>query len=637
MPSLPPTKNPMIRISNRGWGGICALLLVLGQCACHGSEAYGKKLIVIGADGMDPGFVERHWSDLPNLARLRDTGGFRRLSTTTPPQSPVAWSTFITGLDPAEHGILDFVHRDPRTMLPFSSMSRTLEPRFQIPLGPYVLPLSPARVTTLRRGRAFWEILASRHIPITIMRLPVNFPPVTAGEALAGMGVPDLRGTQGTFTYFTDDPEELSREVPGGRIVKVHGENGRFVLPLEGPPNTLRKDQRFAQEDLSVDVDSEQDVARIRVGDAVEVMKQGEWSPWLRSDFRLLGWLASARGMVRIYAKAFHPRLALYATPVNVDPRAPDLPISTPGSFSRRVSDETGPFYTQGIAEDTAALRQGVFTLDEFLRQSGMVQDDEIRLLRYALRHFREGLLFVYFSSTDENAHMLWGKHEPELLKIYRAVDGAIGEAMAQFPDAALVVLSDHGFAPFDRSVNLNTWLWEQGFLALEGPPRGDDEGFADVNWGKTQAYALGLNGLYLNVAGREKNGVVKPGPQTDELMGRLRAALLELHDPLNGRRVVESVTSTGSPLGPDLIVGYARGYRGSWQTALGAAPPSILEDNTDAWIGDHCISADEVPGVLFSNRRIAAERPALRDIPVTILREFGAPVGGGMKGRTIY
>ena len=235
----------MIRISNRGWGGICALLLVLGQCACHGSEAYGKKLIVIGADGMDPGFVERHWSDLPNLARLRDTGGFRRLSTTTPPQSPVAWSTFITGLDPAEHGILDFVHRDPRTMLPFSSMSRTLEPRFQIPLGPYILPLSPARVTTLRRGRAFWEILASRHIPITIMRLPVNFPPVTAGEALAGMGVPDLRGTQGTFTYFTDDPEELSREVPGGRIVKVHGENGRFVLPLEGPPNTLRKDQHF--------------------------------------------------------------------------------------------------------------------------------------------------------------------------------------------------------------------------------------------------------------------------------------------------------------------------------------------------------------------------------------------------------
>jgi hypothetical protein len=187
----------------------------------------------------------------------------------------VAWSTFITGLDPPGHGIFDFVHRDPKTMQPYSSMSRTVEPRFRIPLGPYVLPLSSARVETLRRGQAFWKILADGHIPVAVIHMPTNFPPVKVGEALAGMGTPDMRGTQGTFTYFTDDPEELARDLPGGRIVKVHGDNGRFILPVEGPPNSLRKDLRFASVDLVVHVDPEHNHPRLSVGETVAIMNEG--------------------------------------------------------------------------------------------------------------------------------------------------------------------------------------------------------------------------------------------------------------------------------------------------------------------------------------------------------------------------
>jgi predicted AlkP superfamily phosphohydrolase/phosphomutase len=613
------------------------LAAAAAMAGCHGSEAHGRQVIVLGVDGMDPGFLERHWSDLPNVARLRGQGGFRRLGTTMPPQSPVAWSTFITGLDPAEHGIFDFVHRDPRTMQPFSSMSRTVEPRFQIPLGPYVLPLSSARVETLRKGEPFWRMLWDRHIPVTIMHMPTNFPPERVGAAISGMGVPDLRGTEGTFTFYTDDPEEIARDVPGGRIVKVAAENGRYVLPVEGPPNPLRKDRRYATADLVVEADAERDAALLTTGSARAIVQRGEWSEWLRADFPLLGWLAGARGMFRVYAKEIHPRLELYVTPVNIDPRAPDLPISAPASFSRAVAGAIGPFYTQGIAEDTSAYRQGVLDLEEFLRQSTLVRDDEMKLLRYALDGFREGLLFFYFSSIDQGSHMLWGKHEPELLEIYRAVDAAIGEVCRRFPRADIVVMSDHGFNSFDRSVNLNTWLWEKGFLALQGPPRGDDEGFADVDWTKTQAYALGLNGLYLNIAGREKNGILRQGAETAAAMQRLARELVEFRDPANGRQVVETAPATGAPAGPDLIVGYGRGYRGSWETALGAVPRAILEDNTDVWIGDHCINAEDVPGVLLSNRLLRAERPSLRDVTVTILEMFGVGAGAGMRGQTVF
>lgn len=616
---------------------VVVLAAAASLAGCHGSQAHGRQLIVLGVDAMDPSFLERHWSELPNVAHLRAQGGFRRLATTMPPQSPVAWSTFITGWDPAQHGIFDFVHRDPRTMQPFSSLARVVDPRFQIPLGPFVLPLSSARVETLRRGEPFWRMLWDRHIPVTIMHMPTNFPPEQAGQAIAGMGVPDLRGTEGTFTFYTDDPEEAAREVPGGRIVNVHAGNGRYELPLEGPPNSLRRDRRFAAENLIVEADPERDVARVTLGSTAVIVQQGEWSEWLRADFPLLGWLAGARGMVRVYAKEFHPRLALYVTPVNMDPRAPELPISAPASYSRAVAGAIGPFFTQGIAEDTSAYRQGVLNLEEFLHQATLVRNDEMKLLGYSLDHFREGLLFFYFSSIDQASHMLWGKHEPELLEVYRAVDGAIGEVARRFPRAEIMVMSDHGFTSFDRAVNLNTWLWEKGFLALTGPPRGGDEGFSDVHWSKTQAYAMGLNGLYLNIAGRERQGILQTGAQTDAVIGKLARELTGFRDPVNGHQVVEVAPATGVRMGPDIIVGYGRGYRASWQTALGGAPPTILEDNTDAWIGDHCINAADVPGVLLSNRTLRAERPSLKDVTVTVLGAFGVGAGPGMTGRNVF
>jgi predicted AlkP superfamily phosphohydrolase/phosphomutase len=613
---------------------LAVVLVVAAGCAAHGSDANGKKVIVLGIDGMDPNFVERHWSALPNLDRLRHQGGFRRLGTTTPPQSPVAWATFITGMDPASHGIFDFVHRDPATMEIFSSMGRTEEPKYALSFGSYVLPLSSAHVHALRQGKAFWEMLTDRGIHATVVHMPTNYPPIEAGEALAGMGTPDLRGTLGTFTLYTDDPEEISRPVSGGQFVRVAMAQNHAVLKIEGPPNSLRKGHPFASVDLTVDVDPVERTARLAVGDALAIVRQGEWSGWLPAEFPLLRGLASARGMFRVYAKQLHPGFEMYVSPVNLDPRAPELPISAPTSYSRAIAAEVGPFYTQGIGEDTSALRQGALDLPEFLTQSHFVFEDERNLLRYSLRHYHDGLLFLYFSAIDQNSHMLWGKHEPELLDTYREVDEAIGEVMNQERDADLIVMSDHGFAAFDRAMNLNTWLERQGFLTLSEHGPGEQS----IDWSRTQVYALGLNALYLNLAGREKNGIVKPGAESQAILSKVAQQLLAFRDPENGRQVVKAVyPMQTSNISPDLIAGYAPGYRASWETALGEAPQSVLYENSDAWIADHCMNAADVPGVLLSNRKIQRGNPELKDLTVSILRRFGVDPGAGMSGQEVF
>ena len=623
-----------------------ALLLPQTRCSGARSRAQGKRLIILGIDGMDPGFLERHWDLLPNLARLRGQGEFKRLATTIPPQSPVAWSTFITGRDPGGHGIYDFVHRNPLTMLPFSSMGETIEPHRTLALGPYVLPLSKGRVQSFRKGKAFWQILSEQSIPVTVIRMPTNFPPVECeGRSLAGMGTPDMRGTFGTFAYYTDDPEETTREVPGGRIVRVDVAEHRVVLAIEGPVNTLRQDRPRSSVTLSVDVDPSQPVGRFQAGDTPFILREGEWSGWIRVRFPLISGLKSAAGMFRVYAKKIRPQFRLYVSPINIDPAEPELPISTPESYSGQLAEAVGPFYTQGIAEDTAAWRQGVFNREEYLQQSRNVAEEQLRLLQYGLENFQEGLLFFHFLGIDQNSHMLWGKYDKDLLETYRLVDRAIGRVMERLGNGTLIVMSDHGFTSFDRAVHLNTWLWREGFLALdETRETGADELFARLDWSKTQDYSLGLNGLYMNLLGREHNGTVAPGSESEEVLRRLTERLRNFRDPDTGQPVVADAYSPRSlfqagtlDTAPDLIVGYTPGFRSSWQTALGAVPSAIIVPNTDPWIGDHCIAPVYVPGVLLSNRRSRLPAPHLQDLTVTVLSEFGIPRAEGMIGQPIY
>jgi hypothetical protein len=381
-------------------------------------------------------------------------------------------------------------------------------------------------------------------------------------------------------------------------INKIDIVDSHADLPIEGPPNPLRKDHAYATVTLAVDIDPERAVARLQVGDEVAIVRQGEWSEWLAADFPLLPHMVSARGMFRVFARQLHPRFELYVSPVNIDPLQPALPISAPASLASDLARSLGRFYTVGIAEDTSALRQDVFDLPQFLAQSRLVLRDEQKLLDESLRRFKGGFLFFYFSSVDQNSHMLWGKHDAELIEFYRAIDASIGDVMRREPMAQLIVMSDHGFSAFDRAVNLNTWLLQQGLLSVDSA--------RNIDWPNTKAYAVGLNSLYLTGADRDD----------------LRTRLLSLRDPENGRAVVETLTDIRAA--PHLIVGYAPGYRASWETGLGEVPDQVFETNTDAWIADHCINAADVPGVLFTSQTPAPGEQSLKTLSAFILKLFG-------------
>ena len=625
---------------------VSAALALLSACSHPITQAAAPRLIVIGVDGMDPVFLENHWSSLPNLNRLRQEGDFKRLATTIPPQSPVAWSSVITGMDPGGHGIFDFVHRNPATRAPMQSMSEITEPTHTLSIGPYVVPLAGGGVRPMRTGRAFWQLLSEHGVPAKVIRMPANFPPADCeAESLAGMGTPDLTGSNGTFSYFTDDPAETRKEAFGGHIGQINVVHGRAVLRIEGPPNSLRKDHAVSTIDLTVHPDPAAPVARFDLDAQRIVLRQGEWSGFLHASFPLIPGLKSAAGIFRLYLKQVHPNLSIYVSPVNIDPQDPALPISTPAPYSRQLADSLGPYYTQGIAEDTSAYRAGVLSKDEFLMQSKRVLADSLRMFRYELDRFSGGLLFYYFSSVDQNAHMLWGRYDDDLLEIYRAMDQAIGEAMLKAgADTRLVVMSDHGFARFDRAVHLNTFLMQNGFLTLDDPRNvGDEEVFAHVDWTRTVAYAMGLNGIYISQEGRENGGIVPPEDKqlvADKIAGRLK----EFKDPVTGENVVDEVyfpetSFKGRNLkySPDIFVGFRRGFRASWQTALGAVPKLTVEDNTQAWIADHCMASNQVPGVILSNRKISLAAPQLVDVTATVLNEFGIPKPAAMIGKSVF
>jgi predicted AlkP superfamily phosphohydrolase/phosphomutase len=634
---------------NRQWivaGLLAALSLGAVSCGNSRGSTIRKSIVVLGIDGMDPAFLERHWDVLPNLNQLRQEGEFKRLETTMPPQSPVAWSTFITGLDPGGHGIFDFIHRDPQTLTPFSSMSQTAQGARTVSLGSYELPISAGKVVSLRQGKPFWQILSEHHVPTEIVRMPTDFPPVHCddGFSLSGMGTPDMRGGFGTFAFYTDDPAKQTHSVAGGEIVHVDLKNHSAILRVQGPDNSLRKDHAATYIEMAVHVDPTGGAARFDIGDRQIILKPGEWSDWIQAEFPMIPGVKSANGMFRLYAKSFSPSFQLYVSPVNIDPSDPDLPITYPESYSKKLVKEVGLFYTQGMAQDTAAYRQGVFNKDEYVAQSREVSLEHLKLLRYSIEHFHGGFLFFHFFGVDQDSHMLWGKYDDDLLNTYRLVDQTIGWVRQKIGDATLVVMSDHGFSTFDRAVHLNRWLMQEGFLVLDDPKNvGNEELFPHVDWSRTQAYSIGLNGIYLNMQGRERDGIVDPA-QADALLKKISARLLEARDPDSGKLMVGGITATHAEFhgkmldhAPDLIVGYTPGYRSSWQTALGAVPALIAENNDDAWRADHCIDARFVPGVLISNRASRAADPHLYDLTVSLLDQFGITPGQGMIGHSIY
>jgi predicted AlkP superfamily phosphohydrolase/phosphomutase len=632
-----------------GGAGALALQGIPYPLAYAGGGRYAKSVVILGIDGMDPNLVQHyiHMGLMPNIAKLALNGSFSPLGTSVPPQSPVAWSNFITGQDPGVHGIFDFIHRDPKTYFPEFSMSRVDEPDKTLNLGQWSIPISGGGVKLLRRGKAFWQTLSENGIPCTVFKMPSNFPPVECdANSLSGMGTPDVLGTYGTYSFYTDDPDYMGLEVSGGEIFPITIQNDKVQAKLVGPENTMKKKRPTLEMPFTVYVDKANKLAKFITEDDQLLLKEGEWSRWVQVDFPVMGPLHSLKGIVRLYLKSVDPHFSLYVSPINIDPSSPALPISVPNDYAQKLYQKVGYYYTQGMAEETKGLETGVLDDGEFMDQAHIVLDERRELLDAVIDDYHGGFLFYYVSSLDLCQHMMWrnmddqhpghthesAKHQDQIRKLYAEMDQLVGHVLERIPkDATLVIMSDHGFSPFYKKFNLNTWLAQNDFLKLRSMDNIDKyQVFGNVNWRKSKAYGMGINGLYVNMRGREGKGTVKAGPEYDDLIKELTGKLLAVRDPENGRQVISHVYPSkefyhGKQLekAPDIIVGYNHGYRNSDESALGNFTQEVLRPNMSKWSGDHCMAPEHIPGTLVSNKKLAVSDPCLSDFAATMLDLF--------------
>ena len=696
----------------------CALLaaaIAAGSCGRKSFAPCGKKLVVIGIDGMDPKLLRQFIAEhaMPNFQKLAEEGTFVELGTSEPPQSPVAWSNFITGMDPGGHGVFDFLHRDPKTYAPYSStVKAATDPPLTFPLPGDKQFSLPPKTEPVRQGRAFWDDLADRGVRAAIYKIPAAYPLQKSDQfTLSDMGTPDLHGgIDGTYTYYTSDlPANFDAFDQNGSfhfLVKVRDHRTQDAVlfgpesPFERPEHLSPKARdRSTRRKFTVYVDPRDPVAHIEIedGDAC-TLREGEWSPWLGVDFvqgpyacHPFDWLHldnRIHGMVKFYLQKAHPELRLYCSAVNIDPGAPCMPISTPDDGAvEDVCEKIGRFYTAGLAEETKGLEQGTLDDGEFISQCDDVTGERMKMLDYALSNFDDGLLFFYFSTIDLRCHMMWrhidsqhpahdkvlaAKYARSIKDAYVTMDEALGVVRERIGRATpLIVLSDHGFSTFTRRMNVNQWLHEQGYLV---PEAGELEKYAaacakeaadpkakkaaaslslvehgGLDRTKSRAYAVGFNGLYLNLKGREAGGIVEEADR-DRLLEEIRTKLLALRDDEahGGRPVLLRVDRSadvyhGAQKGeaPDLILGFAAGYGASDSTALGtldlATAARVVEDNRNLWSGNHLMAPEVVPGVFLTNRKITPKDPQLYDVTATLLSFFGAPVPAEMRGKSLF
>ena len=632
-----------------------------------------RRLIVIGFDGQEPSLTDRYLKEgkLPHFAALAKAGCYHRLKTTNPPVSPVAWSSFSTGTNPGRHNIFDFLDRDRRSYLPLLSSTRIGSVDRVLTLGPYRIPLRAPELRLLRKSQPFWSLLGEARVWSTVLRVPITFPPERFhGAQLSAMAAPDLLGTQGTFLYYTTRPAkgvagtgagaragEAGKDFKEGGIrVPLTFNGDRAETRITGPANPLRVGTPPLELPMTLTRDRAAKTLTIAVSGRVVTLAVGALSDWIPLAFKAAPFV-KVRGLCRMQATEVDDDVSLYVSPISLDPEHPAMPISHPSWYATYLAKKIGrPYSTLGLAEDTWALNEGVIDDETFLRQTWDIDRERQDMFSAALDRLREGTLVCVFDATDRVQHMFWRDIDPShpaarngkgnaIEEQYRRNDAFLGQVMSRVKDGdVLMVLSDHGFNAFRRGVNLNRWLLDHGYLALKPEADGRAEWLRDVDWSRTRVYALGLTGLFLNVKGRESQGIVNPGSEASALKAELIAKLSGLTDggpkTVAIRELFDTASIYDGPYtgnAPDLLAGYNTGYRVSWDCASGVIAGPVFEDNTKPWSGDHCIDPRLVPGVFFCSRPIEKADPALIDIAPTALHLFGVDIPRHIEGTSLF
>ena len=611
---------------------LCIILTIL-------SYDVRARTVILGFDGMDPQLVQQ-WmdsGDLPHFKDLAENGHFQSLATTNPAQSPVAWSSFATGFNPGKHGVFDFIHRDAEKLEPVYSISG-FKPVETLDVFGWEIPMTEPVIYNKRLGKPFWLTAEQTGNNSSILRVPVTYPPDNVSSMLSGMGVPDLLGTQGTYTFYAT--KFINKGKAGGNIVRIKVKNDRIETKLDGPPNP------FGGGVLSVPIilhkiDHQSLTVNIN-GETVE-LQQGDWSQWLAVKFSY-GGVFSLNGMVRMHLVESFPRVKLYVSPININPQSAVLPIANPPEFAKQLSDEIGLYHTLGMPEETWSLNDGLIDSNTYLQMVKTVLTEREKMFFKQLDDESIELLVGVFVQTDRISHMFWRAYDSQhpgytnttniernaIKWIYTEADRILSETLSKLqPTDKLMVISDHGFAPYYRHVNLNRWLLQQGYLTLQSNTDTDKFTLKDIDWQRTSAYAMGLNGVYLNIKGREKFGSIA-NDEVLQLSNDIITKLNLLYDTEKQMPVINHIYKRDdiyhgeqSVNSPDLIIGYKRGYRASWQTVLGEAPQELFTTNTDKWSGDHCIDPQLVPGVLFTNFQLNQNN--LNKTKVTNIADIGS------------
>jgi len=614
-----------------------------------------SKVILLGMDGLDPKILSHlmQKGELPNFFKLSQTGVYSPLSTSNPAQSPVAWASIATGNNPGYHGIFDFLNRRVTDYMPELAILK-VNPK-------NIFAKREAMFLPVMHGNSFWDHTSAHNISSTVLKWPMTFQPKQNQTRLySGLGVPDIRGGLGKYAFYTS--MDIPKNAEGHeKVIRVQVNGDTIKTHVFGPNIAKLMSREMASTEMVIKIFSENETVEINVDGKKFMVNKGHWSEWIEVKFKL-GMMKTTSGIVKFYLNRIKPEFELYITAVQVNPKDPAFVISSPDDYIKELADNVGYFYTQGMPEDTKALEEGRIDEEAFITMCDEIIEEQEKMLWHEFNRFKDGLLAATFFSTDRIQHIFWVTKDPLhplynkayaekygniIDDYYRKMDRILGEIIRQIDNkTALMVFSDHGFCTFRRAVHINTWLVQNGFMTLTRKASPDDKDggglFQYVDWKNTKAYALGFGSIYLNIKGRERQGVVEKGTEASSVADQIADKLVKLTDPKDAQPAIKRVYKNndiyfGSEVNnaPDIVVGFQDGFRTSWQTAVGGSPEEIFSDNLKKWSGDHIVDPSIVPGIFLTNFKTNNESPTLMDIAPTVLSCFGMSASD-MEGKTL-